>query len=321
MLGTLLASPETPRQDAGEVKTCCSVSQNECSVNCCPITLTYQMMYYQRQHPSQPGMIGRELQMMPLQSSFQGRDLTFSEHLRMPYSGLMPASNGLSMVSPSSAPIVSYCGPPPSFRVSLQSEMLLGPTMPSTEAQAVPPSVAQMLPSGNPYNLSIPPAGSQSSHSLESQDSLVNPSGSHKDLYLSEQPTAAFQRTENSRACEGSHRRQPSTLRPYCCPYKDCGKAYTKRSHLVSHQRKHTGEKPYKCNWEDCTWCFFRSDELRRHMRTHTKYRPHRCDQCGRQFMRSDHLQQHRKTHQRLPNSPRQPANNGQMDGPPGPGL
>ncbi|KAM6174080.1 Krueppel-like factor 17 [Erethizon dorsatum] len=322
MLGTLLASPETPRQDAGEVRACFRVSQNEHSISYCPMTLTYPMMCCQREPPSQPGMIGRGPQMMPLQPGIQGRDLTFSENLRMPPSGLMSASSGISMVPLTSAPTIPYCGPPalPSIRASLQSKMLLGPTMPSTEAQAVLPSVAQVLPSGNPYNLEISPAGSHSLQTLESQDSLVSPSGSHKDLFLPEQPTAAPQRAENSRAWGGSPRRQSSILRPYCCPYKDCGKAYTKRSHLVSHQRKHTGEKPYKCNWEDCTWCFFRSDELRRHMRTHTKHRPHRCDQCGRQFMRSDHLKQHRKTHQRLPDSPRQPANSGQMGGP-APGL
>ncbi|XP_005410769.2 PREDICTED: Krueppel-like factor 17 [Chinchilla lanigera] len=324
MLSSFLVSTETPRQDAGEVRACFSVSQNEHNISYCPVTFTYPVPYCQREPPSQPGMIGRGPEMMPLQPGIQSTDLTFSENLRMPSSGLMSAPSGISTVSPTSAPTIPYCGPPTSLpiRGSSQSEMLLGPTMPSTETQAVLPSVGQMFPPGNPYNLTIPPAGSQSLQTLDSQVSLLNLSGSHKDLFQPEQPTAAPQRAENSGVWGGSPKRQSSILRPYCCPYKDCGKAYTKRSHLVSHQRKHTGEKPYKCNWEDCTWCFFRSDELRRHMRTHTKHRPHGCDVCGRQFMRSDHLKQHRKTHFRLlSDSPRQPANNGQMDGPPAPGL
>uniref|UniRef100_A0A3Q2GTG6 Krueppel-like factor 17 n=1 Tax=Equus caballus TaxID=9796 RepID=A0A3Q2GTG6_HORSE len=109
--------------------------------------------------------------------------------------------------------------------------------------------------------------------------------------------------------------------RPYHCQYENCGKAYTKHSHLVSHQRKHTGERPYKCTWEGCTWSFFRSDELGRHMRIHTRYRPYRCDQCGRQFMRSDHLRQHHRTHLQVLGSSDAQASNGQIPGPPAPGL
>uniref|UniRef100_A0A452VJ62 Krueppel-like factor 17 n=1 Tax=Ursus maritimus TaxID=29073 RepID=A0A452VJ62_URSMA len=164
------------------------------------------------------------------------------------------------------------------------------------------------------------PAGSPSSLAFESQDSLCQP-GSQEDP-LPEQPMHAPQRAEqNSRAQERALRRRGLVSRPYCCQYESCGKAYTKRSHLVSHQRKHTGERPYKCIWEGCMWSFFRSDELGRHMRIHTGYRPHRCDQCGRLFMRSDHLRQHQRIHQRGPGSPGSQANNGQMAGLPAPGL
>ncbi|XP_042127640.2 Krueppel-like factor 17 isoform X2 [Peromyscus maniculatus bairdii] len=135
------------------------------------------------------------------------------------------------------------------------------------------------------------------------------------------QPTTAPQGTENPTAPGGAPRRPPPVSRPYVCTYDNCGKAYTKRSHLVSHQRKHTGEKPYVCDWEGCTWSFFRSDELGRHRRIHTRDRPHKCEDCGRQFMRSDHLKQHQKTHQthqthqRLPDFQTPQANSGQTDG------
>ncbi|EHA99256.1 Krueppel-like factor 17, partial [Heterocephalus glaber] len=322
-MGTLLVSPETPRQDAGEVRPCFSVSQNEHTVSyCLQGTLTPYQKICQSLSPSQPGMIGRGPQMMSLEPGIRGGDLTYSENPRMPLSGIVSASSGISTMSSTSDPTMPYSWTPtiPSIGASLQSKMLLAPTMPSSEAQGVFLSVAQMLPPRNPYNLAIPPAKSQSLQTLESQDSLVSRSGSHKDLFLPEQPTPAPQRAENSGVWGGAPGKQPPILRPYCCPYKDCGKAYTKRSHLVNHQRKHTGEKPYKCNWEDCTWCFFRSDELQRHMRRHTKHRPHTCNQCDRQFMRSDHLKQHQKTHQRLLDSLRQLANNGQMDGPLAPG-
>ncbi|KAF6344888.1 hypothetical protein mRhiFer1_010264 [Rhinolophus ferrumequinum] len=86
-------------------------------------------------------------------------------------------------------------------------------------------------------------------------------------------------------------------LKPYSCAYQDCGKSYSKRSHLQIHERKHTGEKPYKCNAKGCTWEFTRSDELNRHKRKHSGERPYVCTTCNRNFARSDHLKQHQKVH------------------------
>lgn len=36
--------------------------------------------------------------------------------------------------------------------------------------------------------------------------------------------------------------KNPDTLKNYTCTYQDCGKSYTKPSHLRIHERKHTGE-------------------------------------------------------------------------------
>ncbi|XP_053060233.1 Kruppel-like factor 18 [Acinonyx jubatus] len=91
--------------------------------------------------------------------------------------------------------------------------------------------------------------------------------------------------------------KNPNVLKTYTCTYQDCGKSYTKPSHLRIHERKHTGEKPYECNVKGCTWKFPRSDELSRHKRKHSGERPYLCTKCNRNFARSDHLKQHQRIH------------------------
>ncbi|KAM8791761.1 Krueppel-like factor 17 [Rhynchonycteris naso] len=321
-----LVSAEAPMQNANEMGPHFSVSLPEHDVNYCPqVALPpSQMTYCQGTSSSQPGrMIFKRPQM--ISSGEPGVAMTFNRNPEMPLNGLPDtAPSVIPVMSHIRAPTMPYSGHPimPSNRDSLTPKMLLTSPMPSAEGQAMLPSLAQMLPPRDLHNCGMPPSGSPSLLTSEPQGSFVSQTAFQEDPFLPEQPIPAPQRAEqNCTAQERAPRRRSPVARPYCCQYEDCGKAYTKRSHLVSHQRKHTGERPYKCTWEGCRWSFFRSDELGRHMRIHTKYRPHRCHQCGRQFMRSDHLKQHQKTHLRLPGSSNSQADNGQTVGLPALGL
>uniref|UniRef100_M3YQ57 Transcription factor IIIA n=1 Tax=Mustela putorius furo TaxID=9669 RepID=M3YQ57_MUSPF len=116
-------------------------------------------------------------------------------------------------------------------------------------------------------------------------------------LYLSNSHLIQGQSLEkqksNIKTQSRQYQKNPGTLKTYPCTYQDCGKSYTKPSHLRIHERKHTGEKPYKCNVKGCMWKFPRSDELNRHKRRHSGERPYLCTKCNRNFARSDHLKQH----------------------------
>ncbi|XP_042127639.2 Krueppel-like factor 17 isoform X1 [Peromyscus maniculatus bairdii] len=320
-----MLSAEESRQNTGEGESQFIMSLPEHSARySSQLTPPPSQMYHQTPSNHQPGrMIDAASHMMPLGNpGTLGVTIAFRENL-IPHSGLPgSASGGVPVMAHSSTPTMPYSvsSAVPATTGSLNHGIFLVPGMPSTVTHAISPSMDQML-HLSPYNPGLATPRLQPLLTLESQDSRVAQSNRLEEPFVHRQPTTAPQGTENPTAPGGAPRRPPPVSRPYVCTYDNCGKAYTKRSHLVSHQRKHTGEKPYVCDWEGCTWSFFRSDELGRHRRIHTRDRPHKCEDCGRQFMRSDHLKQHQKTHQthqthqRLPDFQTPQANSGQTDG------
>ncbi|XP_018653326.1 putative zinc finger protein [Schistosoma mansoni] len=82
----------------------------------------------------------------------------------------------------------------------------------------------------------------------------------------------------------------------YVCPFKECGKAFTKRSKLHEHVCRHMGVRPFVC--DKCKASFVQKYELRRHSIIHLRgAQPRSLSQCNKSYTRRYRLNLHISTH------------------------
>jgi uncharacterized C2H2 Zn-finger protein len=84
-----------------------------------------------------------------------------------------------------------------------------------------------------------------------------------------------------------------SYLKPFICPFTNCGKKYSQKSSLNAHIRSHTGDKPFVC--PDCGKSFSRKPSMKRHRLAHSGEKPFNCELCTKSFSRKDVLYSHMK--------------------------
>ncbi|XP_069835621.1 oocyte zinc finger protein XlCOF7.1-like [Dendropsophus ebraccatus] len=96
-----------------------------------------------------------------------------------------------------------------------------------------------------------------------------------------------------SKQKSGSIGRQKAHKKSYSC--LECGRNFTKKSHLVEHKKIHTGEKLYSCS--ECGKSFTKKSNLVQHQKLHTGEKPYSCSECGKKFTKRYGLVNHHWIH------------------------
>nr|XP_044992861.1 zinc finger protein 445 isoform X1 [Jaculus jaculus]XP_044992862.1 zinc finger protein 445 isoform X1 [Jaculus jaculus] len=140
----------------------------------------------------------------------------------------------------------------------------------------------------------------KSSHHYDHKKSGKGPPHTVEGLGIHQRIHTGLRGSEKDTCGKGfilnSHHQQEQNFHPvgkYCC--RDCGRTFSKSSHLAYHQRIHTQERPFKC--KVCQKAFKWNSNCLRHEKIHTGVKPYKCSLCEKAFQRLSAYRLHQETH------------------------
>ncbi len=106
----------------------------------------------------------------------------------------------------------------------------------------------------------------------------------------------AIQSSSTRSSSSPHHSTSQNKDKKHTCPYTQCDKSFSQRTHLLIHIRSHSGEKPYVCGIESCGQRFSQLGNLKTHERRHRGEKPFSCqfEGCDKRFSQRSNLRSHK---------------------------
>jgi len=151
---------------------------------------------------------------------------------------------------------------------------------------------AQSCPSLSYTESHIPVSSSSNMRHTETQaEAQSNVGHTEIDSLMLDIQTSASQSSASPHDSTSQHK-----AKKHICPYTQCDKSFSQRTHLLIHIRSHSGEKPYVCGIPDCEQRFSQLGNLKTHERRHRGEKPFVCqfEGCDKRFSQRSNLRSHK---------------------------